>query len=225
MAWVSDLYSLCSRPPLPCAMRPRHPAPRVTTRVMGIQSICDSVGTHTEALVNISRWYPVGGIRSERVCVFCFCSVLFLLTLTLYYFKLYNIMICCLYIHNYIYILLYCIYWASLVAQLVKNLSAMEETWVGKIPWRREPLPTLVFWPGEFHGLYSPWGHKSQTWLSNFHFSMLLSGLSAKTLLESCKDFRDTFSEILIFGWKLQCYHSQQKYLLSLKKLIHFFTF
>ena len=25
--------------------------------------------------------------------------------------------------------------------------------WVGKIPWRRERLPTLVFWPGEFHGL------------------------------------------------------------------------
>ena len=30
---------------------------------------------------------------------------------------------------------------------------------VGKIPWRRERLPTLVFWPGEFHGLYRPWGH------------------------------------------------------------------
>ena len=26
--------------------------------------------------------------------------------------------------------------------------------WVGKIPWRREWLPTLVFWPGEFHRLY-----------------------------------------------------------------------
>ena len=40
----------------------------------------------------------------------------------------------------------------------------MQETWVwslgGKIPWRREKLPTPVFWPGEFHGLYSPWGHK-----------------------------------------------------------------
>ena len=23
----------------------------------------------------------------------------------------------------------------------------------GKIPWRRERLPTPVFWPGEFHGL------------------------------------------------------------------------
>ena len=26
--------------------------------------------------------------------------------------------------------------------------------------WRREWLPTPVFRPGEFHGLYSPWGHK-----------------------------------------------------------------
>ena len=42
---------------------------------------------------------------------------------------------------------------ASLAAQLVKNLPAMWETWVGKIPWRKERLPTPVFWPGEFHGL------------------------------------------------------------------------
>ena len=49
---------------------------------------------------------------------------------------------------------------ASLVAQLVKNAPAVQETgfdpWVGKIPWRRERLCTPVFWPGEFHGLYSP---------------------------------------------------------------------
>jgi len=40
---------------------------------------------------------------------------------------------------------------ASLVAQTVKNPPAMWETgfdpWVGKISWRRERLPTLVFWP------------------------------------------------------------------------------
>ena len=30
--------------------------------------------------------------------------------------------------------------WAFLGAQLVKNLLAMWETWVGKIPWRRESL-------------------------------------------------------------------------------------
>ena len=40
---------------------------------------------------------------------------------------------------------------------------------VGKVPWRREWLPTPVFWPGEFHGLHSPWGHKESDmneWLS-----------------------------------------------------------
>ena len=49
------------------------------------------------------------------------------------------------------------------MGQLVKNLPAMWETWfdpwVGKI-WRREVLPALVFWPGEFHGPNSPWSHK-----------------------------------------------------------------
>src|SRR5574337_391095 len=40
----------------------------------------------------------------------------------------------------------------------------MRDPWVGKTPWRREWLPTPVFWPGEFHGLYSPWGrNKSDT--------------------------------------------------------------
>ena len=41
---------------------------------------------------------------------------------------------------------------------------------LGRSPaWRREWLPTPVFWPGEFHGLYSPWGHKESdttVWLS-----------------------------------------------------------
>ena len=31
---------------------------------------------------------------------------------------------------------------------------------LGRFPWRRERLPTSVFWPGEFQGLYSPWGRK-----------------------------------------------------------------
>ena len=48
----------------------------------------------------------------------------------------------------------------SLVAQLVKNPPAMWETWVQKIPWRREKPPILVFWPGEFHERYSAWGRK-----------------------------------------------------------------
>ena len=54
--------------------------------------------------------------------------------------------------------------WASLVAQLVKICPQCGrpgfDPWVGKIPWRRERLLTPVFWPGESHGLYSPWGRK-----------------------------------------------------------------
>ena len=52
--------------------------------------------------------------------------------------------------------------WASLVAQLVKNPPRRPgfNLWVGKIPWKRERPPTPVFWPGEFHGLYSPRGYK-----------------------------------------------------------------
>ena len=45
---------------------------------------------------------------------------------------------------------------ASLVAEMVKNLPAMQSTLVQslgqKILWRREWLPTPVFLPGEFHG-------------------------------------------------------------------------
>ena len=66
-----------------------------------------------------------------------------------------------------------------LVAQLVKNLPATWETgfdpWVGKIPWRREGLPTPVFWPGEFHGLYvHPQGCKESD--TTEQLSLLLSG-------------------------------------------------
>ena len=94
--------------------------------------------------------------------------------------------------------------WTSLIAQLVKNPPAMQETpvrflgqkdplkkgkvthssilalplwlswwriclqwgrlgfypWVGKNPWKSERLPTPVFWPRGFLGLYSPWGHE-----------------------------------------------------------------
>ena len=60
-----------------------------------------------------------------------------------------------------IYILPY-VKWVSLVAQLVKSPPTVLEIWVRSLgwedPWRRERLPTPVFRPGEFHGLYSPWG-------------------------------------------------------------------
>ena len=65
--------------------------------------------------------------------------------------------------------------WASLMAQLVKNPPAMREPgfnpWVGKIPWRKQRLLTSVFWPGEFHVLSSPWGHKESGTTKRFSLS------------------------------------------------------
>ena len=55
---------------------------------------------------------------------------------------------------------------ASLVAQMVKKLPALQKTgldpWVGKIPWRKEWLLTPVFLPGEFHGQRSLVGYTSR---------------------------------------------------------------
>ena len=79
---------------------------------------------------------------------------------------------------------------ASLVAQMVKNIRLQcgrcrFNTWVGKIPWRREWLPTLVLLPGKSHGQrslvgYGPWGHKVSDmteqltfYLSNYYPSVL----------------------------------------------------
>ena len=68
--------------------------------------------------------------------------------------------------------------WASLVTQLVKNLPAMQETWVQSLDWE-DPLekgkaPTPVFWPGEFQGLYSPWGHKESDTTERLALSLYL---------------------------------------------------
>ena len=36
------------------------------------------------------------------------------------------------------------------------SILAWRILWVEMIPWRREWVPAPVFWPREFHGLYSP---------------------------------------------------------------------
>ena len=63
--------------------------------------------------------------------------------------------------------------WASLVAQLVKNTPAMQETWVQSLGWE-DPLAkgkathsSILAWriPWTVHGVT-----KSRTQLSNFHF-------------------------------------------------------
>ena len=77
------------------------------------------------------------------------------------------------------------IYWASLVAQMVKNPLVIcgkpgFDPWVWKIPWRRAWQTTLVFLPRESHGQrslvgYSPWGCKEwrHNW-SNLLLQLLL---------------------------------------------------
>ena len=59
----------------------------------------------------------------------------------------------------------YCYFLSSLVVQMIKDPPAMWETWarswVGKIPWRRERLPTPVFLPGESSWTEEPGGLQS----------------------------------------------------------------
>ena len=61
---------------------------------------------------------------------------------------------------------------------------------VGKIPWRREWLPTPVFWPGVFHGQrslagYSPWGRKESDTTVQLPLSLFtpLTNCSSSTML------------------------------------------
>ena len=66
------------------------------------------------------------------------------------------------FVHNFL--KLWCTwYWTPLVAQMTKNLPAIQETqiqsWVRKIPWKRESQPTPVFLPGESHGQRSLAGY------------------------------------------------------------------
>ena len=99
--------------------------------------------------------------------------------------------------------------WASLVAQSVKNLPAMQETWfdswVRKIPWRRKWQTTPVFLPGESHGQRSlagcsPWGRKSRAWqrLNQpppvTRCLMILSINLQKVCVFGCKSFQNLFA-------------------------------
>ena len=68
------------------------------------------------------------------------------------------------------------------VAQRLKRLPAMQETWVrslgAKIPWRRKWQTTPVFLPGDSHGRrglvgYSPRGRKESDTTEQFHLLSL----------------------------------------------------
>ena len=62
---------------------------------------------------------------------------------------------------------------------MVKNLPAMRETWVRSLgledplPGEGNGCPLPVFWPGEFHGLYSPWGCKESDTTERLSLSVI----------------------------------------------------
>ena len=75
-------------------------------------------------------------------------------------------------------------WWASLGAQTVKNLPAMQETQVHslEILWRREWQPTPAFLSGEFHGQrglagYSPWSPEELDTTERLTLSLSFSSL------------------------------------------------
>ena len=70
---------------------------------------------------------------------------------------------------------------------------------IRKIPWRREWLPNLVLWPGEFHGQKSlagnsQWGHKDLDMIERLSLTSLfhhenksLAGINAELFIHSAQ--------------------------------------
>ena len=65
--------------------------------------------------------------------------------------------------------------WAFVVAQLLKNLPAMQETWIGSLGWE-DPLEKGKATHSSILAWRIPWTGvaKSQTQLSDFHFHISL---------------------------------------------------
>ena len=96
--------------------------------------------------------------------------------------------------------------WASLVTQLINNPLHCRRPgfnpWVVNIPWRRERLPTPIFWSGEFHGLShgkstgsQRVGHDGVTFTSLDTF-----GLSCGSVVKNMPTMQETWIRSL--GWE-----------------------
>ena len=73
------------------------------------------------------------------------------------------------------------------------------DPWVGKIHWRRERLTIPVFWPGELHGLYSPWGRKESDTteqLSLFFLQPLLNTHTQSHILRHAHTHTQCYTDI-----------------------------
>ena len=102
--------------------------------------------------------------------------------------------------------------WASLVAQSIKNLPAVQENWVpwvGKMPWRRKWQPTPVSLPEKSHGQRglvscSPRGRKGIL----FHITALLVTSFVFLIRE---DQHANFSNLLITFIKMTQHHLKEE--------------
>ena len=99
---------------------------------------------------------------------------------------------------------------SSPVAQLVKNLSAVWETWVQSLSWE-DPLEKgkvtrSSILPGEFHGLYSTWGRRvGHDWATYAH----------------CPFLRIVFEIHACCQWS-ECFHSSCSVVLSCTQIAQF---
>ena len=73
------------------------------------------------------------------------------------------------------------------------------DSWVGKIRWRGERLPTPVFWPGEFHGLCHPRDHKESDMTEQL-------SLSLRRATGACDPCSALVSALKLYQWSLICY-------------------
>ena len=82
--------------------------------------------------------------------------------------------------------------WTSLVAQTVKRLSTMQETWVQSLSWEdsleeevathSSTLAWKILWTEKLGAGNCPWGHKESgtTERLHFHFSLCIKQISNK---------------------------------------------
>ena len=69
-----------------------------------------------------------------------------------------------------------------------------------QLPQFLERLYTPVFWPGEFHGLYSPWGHKESDTTELLLLTAIYRAYRAER--KNTGYFADAFEELGAWLWK-----------------------
>ena len=94
---------------------------------------------------------------------------------------------------------------ASLVAQLVKNCACNAED-LSLVPglgrFLGERLGTPVFWPGEFHGLHSPWGHKESDMTEQLSLSLWTSNKNKSVSQVETQNGTTTLEDTLLVFYK-----------------------